>query len=488
MAIRTAEDYRASLRDGRRVYIMGEKVEDVTTHPVLGPTVDTVAGGYELCASKDPAIRDLYVASHPVSGEPISRYYVTPRTSQDLINRSMMIRRSIELVGSLPFGRDIGTDCLNAAFVVAGQMGNQQYQDRALAFLDYLRHNDLITCGAVTDVKGDRSREPANQKHPDYYLHVVDRNADGIVVKGAKAHITSAPVVNEVVVLPTRQMRENEADYAVAFAVPANAQGVTFIARGGRGDWTDHEFHPTARVGTLTEGMIIFDNVFVPWERVFMCGEWQYSMLLAYTFATFHRFTAISYKIPLVECAAGCAVAMARYNGLEKVSHIRNKLADIAAYVETLKALTNAAAREPVMYGDIAVPNPLITNMGKLHFASKYHSFIQLIQDIGGGIIGTAPDRRDWEHPDLHDYLEHYLGGSAQFSTLDRMKMIHETMRQVCSHDSAFHEVITVHAEGSMEAQKMMILAEAPLKRYEEMAQRRAGILPWIGIDGVAEG
>jgi 4-hydroxybutyryl-CoA dehydratase/vinylacetyl-CoA-Delta-isomerase len=176
---------------------------------------------------------------------------------------------------------------------------------------------------------------------------------------------------------------------------------------------------------------------------------------------------------------------MARYNGLEQVGHIRNKLADIAAYVETLKALTDAAARDPVMYGEIAVPNPLTTNMAKLHFASRYHSFIQLIQDVGGGIIGTAPDRKDWEHPDLHDYLEHYLGGSAQFSTLDRMRMIHETMRQVCSHDAAFHEVLTVHAEGSMEAQKMMILAEAPLTRYEEMARRRAGILPWIGVDGV---
>jgi 4-hydroxybutyryl-CoA dehydratase/vinylacetyl-CoA-Delta-isomerase len=488
MAIRTAEDYRASLRDGRRVYITGQKVDDVTAHPVLRPAVDTIAAGYDLCASKDRAIRDLYVAEHPATGEPISRYYVTPLTSDDLVRRSTMIRRSIELTGSLPFGRDIGTDCLNAAFVVAGQMGNGEYQDRAMGFLEHLRRNDLITCGAVTCVKGDRSREPAAQKHPDYYLHVVDRNPDGIIVKGAKAHITSGPIVNEIVVLPTRQMRESEADYAVAFTVPANAEGVTYVVRGGRGDWTEHEFHGNVPVGTLTESMIIFDDVFVPWERVFMCGEWEFSMLLAYTFATYHRFTAISYKIPLVELAAGCAVAMARYNGLDRVGHIRDKLADIAAYVETLKALTNAAAREPVMHGEIAVPNPLIANMAKLHFARGYHTFIQLIQDIGGGIVGTAPDRKDWEHPDLHEYLEHYLGGSAQFSTLDRMKMIHETMRQVCSHDSAFHEVITVHAEGSMAAQKMMILNEAPLQRYEEMARRRAGILPWIGIDGVPVG
>jgi 4-hydroxybutyryl-CoA dehydratase / vinylacetyl-CoA-Delta-isomerase len=148
------------------------------------------------------------------------------------------------------------------------------------------------------------------------------------------------------------------------------------------------------------------------------------------------------------------------------------------SYVETLRALTKAAAQDPVMYGDIAVPNPLIANMAKLHFASKYHAFLELIQDIGGGIIATTPDRKDWENPDIHGYLEHYLGGSEKYSTLDRMKMIHETMRHVCSHASAFHEVTTVRAEGSMAAQKMMIFHESPLKRYEEMAKVAAGILP----------
>lgn len=478
MAIRTVEEYKASLRDGRRVYIGGEKVEDVTKHRVLGITCDTIGAAYELSASPDPEIRNLFVAPHPETGEPISRFFITPRNREDLANRTKMIQRSMELTGGLPFGRDIGTDCLNAAFVVAGKMGKKQYQENATNFLEHLRKKDLHTCRAVTCVKGDRGKEPARQKHPDYYVHVVDKNKEGIFVKGAKIHITSAPAVNEIIVVPTRQMRENEADYAVSFAVPANTKGVTFICRNGRGTWSDHEFHADIPVRELTEAMIVFDNVFVPWDRVFMCGEWQYSMLLAYTFATFHRFTAISYKVPSVEVMAGCAVAMAKYNGLEKVGHIRNKLADIAAYVETLRALANAAASEPVMYGDIAVPNPLIANMAKLHFASKYHAFVELIQDISGGIIATAPDKKDWDNPDIHEYLEHYLGGSDKYSTLDRMKMIHETMRQVCSHEAAFHEVTTVHAEGSMEAQKMMILAESPLARYEEKAKRKAGILP----------
>jgi len=478
MGIRTVEEYKQSLRDGRSVYIRGEKVEDITKHPILGITCDTIGAGYELTASKDPAVRDLFVASHPETGEPINRLFITPKSKEDLAYRTKMIQTSIAIIGSLPFGKDIGTDCLNAAIVVAGQMGKEQYQKNAQNFLEHIRKHDLHTCGAVTCVKGDRGKEPSKQKHPDYYLHVVDRNKDGIIVKGAKIHITSAPATNEIIVVPTRQMREDEADYAVSFAIPSNTKGITFICRGGRGAWSDHEFHADRPVRELTEAIIVFDNVFVPWERVFMCGEWQFSMLLAYTFATFHRFTAISYKVPAVEVMAGCAVAMAKYNGLFKVGHIRDKIADIAAYVETLRALTNAAAQDPVMYGDIAVPNPLICNMAKLHFASKYHAFMELVQDISGGIVATAPDRKDWENPDIQGYLEHYLGGSDKYSTLERLQMIHETMRHVCSHESAFHEVTTVHAEGSMAAQKMMIFAESPLKRYEMMAKTAAGIIP----------
>jgi len=311
---------------------------------------------------------------------------------------------------------------------------------------------------------------------------VVKKTDAGIVVRGAKMHITSAAVADEIVVLPTRNMRENEADYAVAFAIPASTAGVSFICRSGRGAWEEHEFHPARPARELTEAMVVFDDALVPWERVFMCGEWQWSMPLAYTFATFHRFTAISYKIPHVEIMAGCALAMAKYNGTDKAGHIRDKLAEIAAYVETLRALTDAAAREPLMYGAIAAPNPLIANMAKLHFASGFHDLTAKIQDIAGGILATAPDKRDWDNPEIHGYLEHYLGGAGEHSTLDRLKMIHHTIREVCSHEAAFHQVMNVHAEGSMAAQKMMILAEAPMQRYETLAKAFAGITPWDSV------
>ena len=270
MAIRTPEEYRQSLRDGRRVYMFGEKVEDVTTHPILKIGTDTAAGDYELTESTDPQIRDLFVAAHPETGEPISRYFTTPKTPEDIDKRMQMVQQSIRLTGGLPFGKDIGTDCLNAIMATANQMGKPEYSERARNYLEYLRKNDLMLCGAVTDVKGDRSKVPSQQIHPDYYVHVVDQNKDGIIVKGAKIHITGAPAANEILVVPTRQMRENESEYAVAFAVPANAKGVSLICRPGRGGRSPAEFPSNRPDRGLVEAMIVFDDVFVPWERVFL--------------------------------------------------------------------------------------------------------------------------------------------------------------------------------------------------------------------------
>ena len=476
MAIRTPDQYRQSLKDGRNVYIFGEKVADVTTHPILKIGTETAAADYLLTEWKDPAVRDLFVAPHPETGEPISRYFTTPKTPDDIDKRMQMIQQSIRLTGGLPFGKDIGTDCLNAIMATAEQMGKVEYKERARTYLEYLRRNDLMLCGAVTDVKGDRGKVPSAQIHPDYYVHVVDRNKEGIIVKGAKIHITGAAAANEILVVPTRQMRENEAEYAVSFAIPVATKGVSLICRPSRGDRSPAEYPSNRPVRNLVEAMIVFDNVLVPWDRVFLCGEWQYSMLLAYTFATYHRFTAVSYKIPIVELLAGVAIAMAEANGLERAGHVRGKLAEIVAYVETLKALGHAAIKSPVYYGEICVPSPLITNMAKLHFAKNYHEIMKLIQDIAGGIITTMPTYLDWQNPDIHDYLEHYLGASAKYTTEERMRLIQMTHDLVASSESAHMEVTTVHAEGSMEAQRMMILAESPLKQYRDLALYAAGI------------
>ena len=170
------------------------------------------------------------------TGEPMSRYFIPPHTPEDLEKRLQMIGQSIRLTGGLPFGKDIGTDAMYAIMTAAQQMGKPEYLERARNYLEHLRKHDLNLCGAITDVKGDRGKTPSQQAHPDYYVHVVDQNDEGIVVRGAKIHITGAPVANDILVLPTRQMRENEAEYSVAFAVPANAKGISMVCRPSGGE------------------------------------------------------------------------------------------------------------------------------------------------------------------------------------------------------------------------------------------------------------
>ena len=314
MGIRTPEQYKESLRDGRRVYIRGEKVEDITKHRILGITCDTIAAGYELTASTEPGGAGPFRGAPPRRpGNRSTAISSRPETAEDLANRTKMIQRSIKLIGGLPFGKDIGTDCLNAAFVVAGQMGKKQYQENAMNFLEHLRKNDLAHVRR-RDLRQGGPVQGAGQAEASRLLpprggqeqgrHLRQRGEDPHHQRpgGQRDHRRSHP--------PDARERGRLRRELCRFR--PTPRGSPSSAAAAAGTWSDSEFHADRPVRELTEAMIVFDNVFVPWDRVFMCGEWQYSMLLAYTFATFHRFTAISYKVPAVEVMAGCAVAMAK--------------------------------------------------------------------------------------------------------------------------------------------------------------------------------
>jgi len=223
MGLKKAAEYRESLKDGRVVYLNGEQVKDVTTHPALKVGVDTAAFDYEM--AEMPEYRDLAVVTDEKTGEPISRYYYTPKNSDDLLKRhELMVIGTRANQGIVPFTKDIGADAMNAVSMTAQMMGKQEYVERAEKFRAYLQKNDLSMAGAMTDVKGDRVLRPADPKqaHPDYYLRIVDRKRNGIVVRGAKVHITAAAYFNELLIMPCRSMSEADADYAVSFAIPAN--------------------------------------------------------------------------------------------------------------------------------------------------------------------------------------------------------------------------------------------------------------------------
>jgi 4-hydroxybutyryl-CoA dehydratase/vinylacetyl-CoA-Delta-isomerase len=468
MGLKNAAEYRESLIDGRVVYLSGEQVEDVTTNPALRVGVDTAAFDYEM--AEMPEYRDLAVITDEKTGQLISRYYYTPKNSDDLLKRhELMVTGTRANQGIVPFTKDIGADSMNAVSMTAQMMGKQEYVERAENFRAYLQKNDLSMAGAMTDVKGNRVLRPSDPKqaHPDYYVRIVDRNHDGIVVRGAKVHITAAAYFNELLVMPCRNMSEADADYAVSFAIPANTKGVVQICHPFHYQIGADGFPVDIPVRTHTDSMIIFDDVLVPWDRVFLAGEWEFAMPLVYNFATLHRHTGCSYHIPILEILVGMAQAIAEYNGIERVSHIREQITDLAIQLQTLKSLSKASCLDYEIYGGIPIPNRTITNIAKYSYANNWHNCAKLLQDIAGGLLVTAPTYGDWRNPRTRGYIEKYLGGKAGISTEARLRMF-QLIRHALSAES---EVVAIHAEGSLAAQRMTILAEA-MHDIQECKQR----------------
>ncbi len=474
---RTAEQYKEGLRDNRKVYIMGNKVEDVTEDPYIKVGVETAA--FDFILGHDPEHRDLAVTNVPECEGDISSYFKMPDSPVAVNDRFNLVKTaSMYTDGALPFVKDVGSDILNGLTAVARVMGNKTYEKRINDYRWYCASKDLSLAGAVTDVKGDRSKGPADQESPDYYLRIVDETDDEIVVSGAKAHITAGPYTDEVIVIPTRNLTENEKEYAVAFAIPINTDGITQICRPNF-RYEDKNHFPTPRPKRChLESLLIFDNVRVPKHRVFLQGDWQFAQFVAYAFAAFHRFTAVTYKIPIIEYMTGMGMLVAEANGIQNASHVKEAFVNMIKYTETTKALASAAIASPEDFGGsgLFVANRLNSNMAKLHFASNFHEFVRNIQDLAGGLLVTQPTYQDWKHEDLNGYLKKYMGGAGNYNAEERLKLMSMLHHMVASDFAGWHEVCTIHAEGSFAAQKMMLLAEAPIEAYKAQATSVLGL------------
>jgi len=356
-----------------------------------------------------------------------------------------------------------------------------QYTERVENYRKLLMKQDLGITGAITDVKGDRSLHPSQQKqHPDYYLRVVERQKDGIVVRGAKVHISASPCANELLCSPCRTLGEADKDYALAFAVPCNAKGVKMLAvepvtrtYGAEG----HFDYPKTSALQPTECLIVFDDVFVPWERVFMCGEWQFSRTLAYAFGSYHRLFGTCKMIGKLEAITGAAALVADYNGVANADHIRKKLAWMAMITHMVAELGKAACLEPVKeFGlDVAMPNPMSINAAKFTFASNFHQMCQHLQDIAGGLCTTVPAYRDWQNMDIRPYIDKYLGARDGVPTEHRLRLMRLIKDMTCN----YWQIDTIHGEGSMAAQQMHLYGSADWNKLKAAAKRAAHIDGW---------
>ncbi len=477
MALKTPQQYLESLRDGRVVYIEGKRVEDVTTHPILNICNDWVAMDYVL--SNDPKFQDL-LTDIDKDGDRVAFSLQPQRTREDLLR----LREVVKLWARTTFGKPPGAkfvakDGLNALTTVAPKVDKKygtHYAANIQAYRKHLQKNDLAFAMALTDVKGDRSLIPSQQKqHKDFYVRIVEERADGIIVSGCKAHISQAPACNEILVAPCRAMKKDDRDYAVAFAIPANAEGITMIS-------TEPELNidfdlmdkPISGSVYINDAIVAFENVFIPNERIFLKGEWEFAGEVAIMFANFHRLSAETYKAIELELFTGSAILMAEYNGISKAPHVKEYLTQLVMFAETVEILGNTAVEHCITDEDTgySYPNPMIANICKYYFADNWHQATKYIQDLTGGIMVTVPSAKDYMNPETHDILDKYLGGKDGVPTENRIKM----MKLIKDLTSCYEDVLTIHAEGSLQAQKISISSLADYDRYKAAAMRAARI------------
>lgn len=481
MALRTPQQFVDSLRDGREVYVRGERVPDVTKHPYLKIGVATAAVDYQV--AHDPECRDFAVVEE--DGDVISRFLHRPRTAEDLDKRRQVVEHGSRLCcGFPPFAKEGGSDAMNATLIATKHVDQRygtDYHQRALEFRRHLCQNDLSIAIAMTDVKGDRSRRPSQQEDPDMYLRIVEERPDGIVVRGAKAHLTSGPYTNEVLVLPTRNMGKDDRAHAVAFAVPVNTPGLKLITKESHYQGRIPGDYPVSPRYDIIEALAIFDDVFVPKERVFLQGEHEFATLFVEMFANYHRVTAAAYKYPYLELLVGAAVLLAEANGVDRVGHIRDKIAELVIYAESVRALTRSACLSPTQdpATGMVYPDPLLGNAAKFHFANYYHQAVKSVQDVAGGLLVTSPSSEDYANPDLRPFLDKYLRGRADVPSEARFKAMRLAKDLTASEMGGFWEVTTIHAEGSLAAERLAVLGVADLARYRQRAMEQADIAPW---------
>lgn len=472
MALRSVEEYRVGLRDGRRVFVEGRRVDDVTADPMLNVTVTHSQDVFAL--ARRPDLRELFVYDDPEVGE-ASAYFRIPRSAAELRQRGDLIEEHTRQERStFNITKAVGTDVLLALLVATAEIdraSGTEYLGRVRRYRKECVRRDVTMALAQTDVKGDRRLKPSQQADPDLYVRIVRRTADGIVVRGAKAHTTAAPVADELVVIPTRAMGEDDRDWALAFATPLNAPGLTMICRPIITEAASTFDNPVSRRNIEIESLTVFEDVFVPWERVFLCGEWQFAGRVATAFATFHRYTAVSYKPPLGELFCGAAALAAEYHGLEGAPTVRTKVARLAMYPDLIRAARLAAASECAFADGIAVPNPRYSNAGKFHFASQFHDAVALLQDIAGGLVITTPTAADLANPETGPLLEKYLAGVKGVSGRDRMALMHLIRDLTASDFGGYNFLVTLHGEGSMEAQLLAAHREAGLDRYKALVR-----------------
>lgn len=478
----TKEEYIESLRKLKlNVYFMGQKIENPVDHPMIRPSMNSVAMTYELAQHEE--YKDLMTATSNLTGKTINRFCHLHQSTEDLVKKVKMQRLMGQKTAAC-FQRCVGMDAFNAIFSTTYEMDQKlgtEYHKRFTEYLKYVQDNDLTVDGAMTDPKGDRSLSPSQQEDPDLYLRIKEVRPDGIVVRGAKAHQTGAVNSHEHLIMPTVAMKEADKDYAVSFAVPSDAPGVVMIYGRQSCDTRKTEKLHGMDVGNTEfgghEALVIFDDVFVPNERVFMCKEYEFAGMMVERFAGYHRQSYGGCKVGVGDVLIGAAALAADYNGVPKASHIKDKLIEMMHLNETLYACGIACSAEGVKMpaGNYQI-DLLLANVCKQNVTRLPYEIARLAEDIAGGLMVTMPSEEDLRSKEVGHYVEKYLKGAKGTSTEERMRVLRLIENLTLGTAAVGYRTESMHGAGSPQAQRVMISRQGNLEAKKELARNIAHI------------
>lgn len=484
LSIKNKKEYLNSLKSQNiKVYLFGKKVNNIVNHPYIRPSINSASMTYEL-AEKDE-YGDLFIVKSHISGKDINRFTHIHQSTEDLVKKVKMLRLLGQKTASC-FQRCVGMDALNTLYSVTFEIDREygtDYHKRFLEFLDYVQKEDLIVDGAMTDPKGDRSLRPNEQKDPDLYLRIVKETPEGITVRGAKAHQTGCINSHEILVMPTLSLKEDEKDYAVSFAVPVTAKGLIYIYGRQSSDTRKLEDGICGEIdrGNINFGsqevLVIFEDVFIPWERVFMCREYKYSAELVERFAGYHRQSYGGCKVGVGDVLIGAACLIAEYNGVEKASHIKDKIVEMIHLNETIYSCGIACSSQGTQTpsGNYLV-DLLLANICKQNVTRFPYEIARIIQDIAGGEMVTLPSAKDFKNPEIGPHLEKYLKGIESVPTENRIRILRFIENMTLGSGAVSYLTESMHGAGSPQAQRIMISRLTDLEYRKKLAKEIAGI------------
>lgn len=470
MALKTPQQYLESLRDGRVIYWEGEKIDDITTHPLFKVPLELMCTDYEYNDARYGELRRYTTED----GTQAHRVFQIPRSEEDLNNRVDLMRSAMSIGTAV-------SSVYMALMSVKDDVGrvNPMYAENIERMYKYCRDNDLRAAEVITDPKGDRKRRANEQDDPDLYVRIVEKRKDGIVVRGAKLHITAASVIHELVVMPTKAMKEIESDYAVSFSIPVNTPGVKIINRSFAPAHLNSFDYPASSHHSCPEGFVVFDDVFVPWDRVFLAGEMQLAGTLARSLGLWERTGGVVESVKVSELFVGLAQLVTEMQGKDGDPIAQNSIAELITYAEMLRMGLDYACRHfESSPSGMVYPNILAINAAKYYYANNFHATVKYLHDLGGGLTMTLPLEADLRNPESGKYMRKYLHTKHGVDVESRMRVYNMIRDLTADAYGGWQFVVALQAGGGLPAQRLMMNRTYNMAQAKERALEAAGVKP----------